>query len=82
MYAQPDGITDELLETMASLPNVVRYLDLPLQHAARPVLRRMRRRGSAAEHLALLERIRSRHARRRAAHDDDPRLSRARHAPT
>ncbi len=47
MYAQPDGITDQLLQTMASLPNVVRYLDLPLQHASATVLRRMRRRGSA-----------------------------------
>jgi ribosomal protein S12 methylthiotransferase len=59
MYAQPDGITDELLDTMASLPNVVPYLDLPLQHASKPVLRRMRRRGSAADHLALIERIRA-----------------------
>ncbi len=59
MYAQPDGISDELLATMATLPNVVRYLDLPLQHASKTVLRRMRRRGSAEDHLALLERIRS-----------------------
>jgi ribosomal protein S12 methylthiotransferase len=59
MYAQPDGISDELLATMASLGNVVRYLDLPLQHASGTVLHRMRRRGCAADHLALLHRIRS-----------------------
>ncbi len=59
MYAQPDGISEDLLATMASLPNVVRYLDLPLQHASAAVLRRMRRRGSAEDHLALIARIRA-----------------------
>jgi ribosomal protein S12 methylthiotransferase len=59
MYAQPDGITDDLLAAMASLPNVVRYLDVPLQHASRSVLHRMRRRGSAESHLRLLSRVRA-----------------------
>ena len=34
MYVQPDGVTDELLHAMATTPNVCRYLDIPLQHAA------------------------------------------------
>lgn len=54
MYVQPDGITPELLETMASEPTVCRYLDMPLQHASRPVLRRMARSGDAAEFLRLI----------------------------
>jgi ribosomal protein S12 methylthiotransferase len=54
MYVQPDGITPELLETMASEPTVCRYLDMPLQHASRPVLRRMGRSGDAAEFLRLI----------------------------
>ncbi len=58
MYVQPDGVTDELLETMASLPNVCRYLDIPLQHASAPVLRRMRRSGDAEAFLDLLGRAR------------------------
>lgn len=59
MYAQPDGVTDELLEAMASHDNVCRYLDMPLQHASRPVLRAMRRSGDAESYLALLGRIRA-----------------------
>lgn len=59
MYAQPDGITDELLAAMARHDNVCRYLDMPLQHASKPVLRAMRRGGDAESYLALIERIRS-----------------------
>jgi ribosomal protein S12 methylthiotransferase len=43
MYAYPGHVTRRLAETMARLPNVVPYLDIPLQHAAESVLRRMRR---------------------------------------
>jgi ribosomal protein S12 methylthiotransferase len=59
MYAQPDGVTDELLSAMAAHENVCRYLDIPLQHADRDVLRAMRRSGSASELVSLVERIRS-----------------------
>ena len=59
MYVQPDGVTDELLRAIDENPNVVRYLDIPLQHAAKPVLRAMRRSGDAASFLALIERIRA-----------------------
>jgi ribosomal protein S12 methylthiotransferase len=59
MYVQPDGVTDELLAAMAQSPNVVRYLDIPLQHASAAVLRRMRRSGSREKYLALLQRIRA-----------------------
>lgn len=43
MYAYPGHVTKRLAETMARLPNVVPYIDIPLQHAAQTVLRRMRR---------------------------------------
>ncbi len=54
MYVQPDGITPDLLEVMADEPVVCRYIDMPLQHASRPVLRRMGRSGDAAEFLRLV----------------------------
>jgi ribosomal protein S12 methylthiotransferase len=54
MYVQPDEITVELLEAMASSPVVCRYLDMPLQHASRDVLTRMGRRGDAGEYLRLI----------------------------
>ncbi len=43
MYAYPSRVTPELLATMAELPNVVHYLDVPLQHGSESVLRRMKR---------------------------------------
>lgn len=58
MYVQPDGITDELIQTIRSEPKVARYLDMPLQHVAPNILRAMRRSGSAEEYLALIGRIR------------------------
>ena len=43
MYAYPSRVTPELIEAMASIPNVVHYLDVPLQHGSEAVLRRMKR---------------------------------------
>lgn len=43
MYAFPGRLTPRLLETIARQPQVVKYLDLPLQHASRGVLARMGR---------------------------------------
>jgi ribosomal protein S12 methylthiotransferase len=43
MYTYPQRITPNLIQVMASTPHVVRYLDMPLQHAHPQVLRRMHR---------------------------------------
>ncbi len=43
LYAYPQHISDDLIATMAALPQVCHYLDLPLQHGHPAVLRRMRR---------------------------------------
>ena len=43
MYAYPGYVTDELIETMATTPQIVNYLDIPLQHGHRQTLKRMRR---------------------------------------
>ncbi len=43
MYAFPGYVTDRLIEVMASQPQIVPYLDIPLQHAHPLTLRRMRR---------------------------------------
>ena len=58
-YLYPNTVTDGLIETMASLPRVAPYVDIPLQHAHPETLKRMRRGGSAASHLALLSRFRA-----------------------
>lgn len=43
LYAYPGYVTDRLIETMAGHPQILPYLDIPLQHADPSVLRRMRR---------------------------------------
>ncbi|HEV3494966.1 MAG TPA: 30S ribosomal protein S12 methylthiotransferase RimO [Actinomycetes bacterium] len=58
-YLQPDELTPGLLEEMAANPVVCSYFDLSLQHASAPVLRRMRRGGSAGAFLDLVGRIRT-----------------------
>jgi ribosomal protein S12 methylthiotransferase len=58
-YLQPDELTGGLLEEMAANPVVCSYFDLSLQHASAPVLRRMRRGGSAESFLDLVGRIRA-----------------------
>jgi ribosomal protein S12 methylthiotransferase len=57
LYLQPDGIDDALLQALAA--HAVPYVDVPLQHASGAVLRRMRRSGDGAAHLALLDRVRT-----------------------
>jgi len=60
LYCYPNFVTDELLDTIAELPQVVKYIDIPLQHADDQVLRAMRRERSADALRNLLARIRRR----------------------
>ena len=57
LYLQPDGVDARLLDALAA--HAVPYVDVPLQHASRAVLRRMRRGGDGEAHLRLLERVRA-----------------------
>jgi ribosomal protein S12 methylthiotransferase len=59
LYAYPNRVTQRLLDTLAEHPRLVKYLDMPLQHAARGVLAQMKRGSSGTAFLRLLERIRS-----------------------
>jgi ribosomal protein S12 methylthiotransferase len=60
LYLYPTTITDEILDAMAECDKVVKYIDLPLQHAADDVLRRMKRPGTGRHYETLLARIRER----------------------
>lgn len=60
LYCYPTAITDELLRVMAERPNVCKYFDIPLQHASRRVLQRMKRGGTRASYERLIGRIRER----------------------
>jgi ribosomal protein S12 methylthiotransferase len=60
MYLYPMHVSDELIDTIVGCPKVIHYLDMPLQHAADGVLRRMNRRIDRAETDRLIERLRER----------------------
>jgi len=58
LYAYPNKVTQRLLDTMAAHPSLVKYIDMPLQHASARVLKRMKRGGSGDIFLKLIERVR------------------------
>lgn len=59
LYAYPEVITDELIEAMATLPKVVKYIDIPIQHSNKEVLRRMNRSGDSKSLLELVKKLRA-----------------------
>jgi len=58
LYAYPNKVTQKLLDTIAEHDSLVKYIDMPLQHASAPVLKRMKRGASGDIFLKLIERIR------------------------
>jgi ribosomal protein S12 methylthiotransferase len=60
LYLYPTTITAEVIDAIAELDKVVKYIDLPLQHAANAVLRRMKRPGTRASYTRLLQNLRAR----------------------
>ena len=60
LYCYPDFMTEELMDTIAQEPKIVKYVDLPLQHCSGPVLRAMRRFGDREKLTALIGKMRER----------------------
>jgi ribosomal protein S12 methylthiotransferase len=58
LYCYPNKVTQKLLDTIAEHEALVKYIDMPLQHASAPVLKRMKRGASGDIFLKLIERIR------------------------
>lgn len=58
LYAYPDGITNGLIELIRDEPKVCKYLDIPIQHIADPVLKAMKRRSSEQQIRDLICRLR------------------------
>ena len=59
LYAYPNRVTQKMLDTLAAHPRLAKYFDMPLQHASRNVLARMKRGSNGDAFLKLLERIRN-----------------------
>ncbi|MDY7110092.1 MAG: radical SAM protein [Planctomycetota bacterium] len=60
MYAYPTHFTDEMIDVIARLPNIVNYIDIPLQHITDHMLDAMRRNTTRAQQEALLHKLRDR----------------------
>ena len=58
LYCYPQRVTDELLEVMASEPKVVKYMDVPVQHASGRILKAMNRRDDYGYLRNLMQKIR------------------------
>jgi ribosomal protein S12 methylthiotransferase len=58
LYAYPNRVSQKLLDTLAAYPRLAKYMDMPLQHASRSVLARMKRGSHGDAFLKLLENIR------------------------
>ncbi|MBP3593329.1 MAG: 30S ribosomal protein S12 methylthiotransferase RimO [Lachnospiraceae bacterium] len=58
LYCYPEEITDELIKTMKRQPKICHYLDMPIQHAADTVLKRMGRRTTHKELIDLIKKLR------------------------
>ena len=59
LYCYPEGITDELINEFQSNPKLIRYIDIPFQHASDRILKLMNRKGTGEEYLRLIERLKS-----------------------
>ena len=60
LYLYPTTITGDVIDAIADLDKVVKYIDLPLQHASDAVLKRMKRPGTRRSYQRLLDNIRAR----------------------
>ncbi len=60
LYCYPENISDELIHEMSVNAKLIRYIDMPLQHADDRVLKLMNRKGAKSEYLALIQKLRER----------------------
>ena len=58
LYSYPEGITDELIETVANNGKIAKYFDIPIQHISNTVLKKMNRKTSKENITDIIEKIR------------------------
>ena len=59
LYCYPDMIDDALIEEIKQNDKIVKYLDIPLQHASNGVLKRMNRKGTGESYLELIKKLKT-----------------------
>lgn len=60
LYLMPEEVNDQILDSFGH-PSILPYFDLPFQHVAVPILKRMKRRGGTKKNLQLIRQIRDRY---------------------
>lgn len=60
LYCYPESVSEELIDEIASNGKVLKYIDIPLQHADDGVLKRMNRKGTYESNLALVRKLKAR----------------------
>jgi ribosomal protein S12 methylthiotransferase len=60
MYCYPENVTDELIHELAVNPKMIKYIDMPLQHADDGVLKLMNRKGTGQGYLDLIAKLKQR----------------------
>ena len=60
MYVYDNGITDELIDTIAKEPKICKYIDMPIQHISDNVLELMRRRSTGDSIRSIIRKLRDR----------------------
>ena len=58
LYSYPEGITDELIDTVKNNDKICKYFDIPIQHISNDVLKRMNRKTSKENIVNLINKIR------------------------
>lgn len=59
LYCYPDMIDDALINEIRDNPKIIKYLDIPLQHASNTVLKRMNRKGTGESYLQLINKLKT-----------------------
>ena len=57
LYCYPDMLSDELILELKTNPKLIKYVDIPLQHASNPVLKLMNRKGTGESYLELISKL-------------------------
>lgn len=58
LYSYPEGITDELIETVRNNKKIAKYFDIPIQHISNSILKKMNRKTSKENIIGIIEKIR------------------------
>lgn len=59
LYCYPEGVTDELINQLKTNDKLIKYIDIPFQHASERILKLMNRKGSMQNNLALINKLKS-----------------------